>query len=108
MMLASLFGLVTYAWGAIVAQDVDVNPTSDGIPGGSTIQNLLDWGGQYALWASLGAILAGGGMYGFGRWGGGGYRMAATGNMLALGGGVGALLVGLGPTIINALYDIAS
>ena len=103
-MFASLCGLASLLW--VVAQDVSVNPTSDGIPGGATVQRLLDWGGQFGLWASLGGILAGGGMYGFGTFGRGGYGMAVTGSRLAMGGGVGALLVGLGPTIINALYSI--
>lgn len=110
-MLAAFYGFATQAWVAVLAQDVEVNPGSGSaseIPGAGTIQDLLDWGGQYALWASLAAILAGGGMYGFGRFGGGGYRMTASGNAIALGGAVGALLIGLGPTIINALYDIAS
>ena len=73
--------------------------------GGETIQSLLNWLGQYALWACLAAILAGGGMYAWGRRSGG-HGMAITGTGLALGGGVGTILVGLGPAIVNSLYQI--
>jgi hypothetical protein len=103
--LASLYRLATVASAAGLGQEVDVNPTGAGAPGGETIQRLLNWLGQYALWACLGAILAGGGMYAWGRRSGG-HGMAITGTGLALGGGVGTILVGLGPAIVNSLYRI--
>ena len=104
-MLASLYSLATVASAAVPVQEVDVSPTGDGAPGGETIQRLLNWLGQYSLWACLGAILAGGGMYAWGRRSGG-HGMAITGSGLALGGGVGTVLVGLGPAIVNSLYQI--
>jgi hypothetical protein len=103
--LASLYRLATIGSTAMLGQEVDVNPTGDGAPGGETIQRLLNWLGQYSLWACLGAILAGGGMYAWGRRSGG-HGMAITGSGLALGGGVGTILVGLGPAIVNSLYEI--
>ena len=104
-MLASLYRWATVTSAAGWGQEVDVNPTGAGAPGGATIQRLLDWLGQYALWACLAAILAGGGMYAWGRRSGG-HGMAITGTALATGGGVGTILVGLGPAIVNSLYRI--
>jgi hypothetical protein len=82
---------------------VEVNPTGVGAPGRQTIQDLLDWLGQYALWACVAAIVAGGGMFAWARRTGGA-GMAVTGTALAGGGVVGTLLVGLAPEIVNALY----
>lgn len=104
-MLGSLYTLATVAHMAGLGQEVDVNPTGAGAPGGATIQALLNWLGQYALWSCLAAILAGGGMYAYSRTRGG-HGMAVTGTALAAGGGVGTILVGLGPAIVNSLYQI--
>jgi hypothetical protein len=103
--LAFLYRLAAAASATSPGQEVDVNPTGAGAPGGETIQSLLNWLGQYALWACLAAILAGGGMYAWGRRSGG-HGMAITGTALATGGGVGTVLVGLGPAIVNSLYRI--
>lgn len=84
--------------------DVDVNPSSTGAPGVETIQTLLDWLAQYSLWACLAALLAGGGLFAWGRRNGG-HGMAMTGTALAGGGAVGAVIVGLAPAIVNALYS---
>ncbi|HYZ99350.1 MAG TPA: hypothetical protein VE575_11405 [Acidimicrobiales bacterium] len=105
-MLTSLYGLAVLASQVAVAQDVEADPTSSGLPGGQAVQTLLNWLAQGGLWASLAAILAGGGMYGWARFGQGGHGMAVTGARLAGGGAAGALLVGLGPTIVNSLYRI--
>lgn len=104
-MLASLFRLATLANQAVLGQDVDVNPSTSGAPGSAAIGRLVDWLGGYALQGALAAVLVGGGMYGWSRFGGG--RMAVTGSVMALGGAVGALLVGLAPEIINGLHELA-
>jgi hypothetical protein len=44
--LAPLHRLATIASTATLGQEVDVNPTGDGAPGGATIQRLLNWLGQ--------------------------------------------------------------
>jgi hypothetical protein len=82
---------------------VVVNPTGVGAPGRETIQDLLDWLGQYALWACVAAIVAGGGMFAWARRTGAA-GMAVTGTALVGGGVVGTILVGLAPDIVNALY----
>ncbi len=101
-MLADLYTLAAVA---VLGDEVDVTPTGAGAPGGETIQKLLDWLAQYALWACLAALLAGAGMFAYSR-SRGGHGMAVSGTMLAVGGGVGTLLVGLGPEIVNALFRI--
>lgn len=91
---------------AFVIYQVTMTPTADGAPGASMAQQLIDWLGQYALWASLGAILVGVITYGLGqRFGNGGY--ATGGRTLVVAGIFGAILTGLGPTIINLFYSAA-
>jgi hypothetical protein len=77
------------------------------MPGGDLIQQLLDWAMMVALWGSLGAILIGAAMYGLAREGNS-YQGAHRGKTLALGGAVGAILAGLGPTAVNLLFDAAN
>ncbi|MGH9213033.1 MAG: hypothetical protein ACRD2C_20535 [Acidimicrobiales bacterium] len=80
-----------------------MNPTGSGAPGRETIQDLLDWLGQYSLWACVAAMVAGGGLFAWARRTGG-HGMAVTGTALAGGGAVGTILVGLAPEIVNTLY----
>jgi hypothetical protein len=86
---------------------VDVDPSSDGMPGAELIQKLLNWAQMTALWGSLAAILVGAAMYGLAREGGS-YGGASRGKTLALGGVVGAILAGLAPTAVNMLFEAAS
>jgi hypothetical protein len=90
----------------VVAQ-VDVAPSSAGMPGAELIQQLLDWAQMVALWGSLAALLAGAAMYGLAREGGS-YGGASRGKALALGGVVGAALAGLAPAAVNMLFQAAS
>jgi len=82
---------------------VVVNPTAVDAPGRETIQDLLNWLGQYSLWACLAAMIAGGGLFAWARRNGA-HGMAVTGTALAGGGAVGTILVGLAPEIVNTLY----
>jgi hypothetical protein len=86
---------------------VDVDPSSAGMPGADLIQQLLNWGQMLALWGSLGALLIGAAMYGLAREGGS-YGGASRGKTLAMGGVVGAILAGLAPTAVNMLFEAAS
>ena len=90
--------------GSSTSPTVVVNPTGSGAPGRETIQDLLNWLGQYSLWACVAAIVAGGGMFAWARRTGA-HGMAVTGSALAGGGVVGTILVGLAPEIVNALYQ---
>jgi hypothetical protein len=90
----------------ILAQ-VQVTPTSSGMPGAQLVQQLLDWSQMVALWGSLGALLVGAAMYGLAREGGS-YSNASRGKGLAIGGVVGAILAGIAPTAVNLLFKAAS
>jgi hypothetical protein len=90
-----------------LVQQVDAEPSATGMPGGDLIQQLLNWAMMAALWGSLGAILVGAAMYGLAREGG--YSgQAHRGKTLALGGAVGSILAGLGPTAVNLLFEAAN
>ena len=90
----------------ILAQ-VDVNPSSAGMPGAELVQKLLDWTQMVALWGSLAALLVGAAMYGLAREGGS-YANASRGKGLALGGVVGAILAGIAPAAVNLLFQASS
>jgi hypothetical protein len=104
--IASLHSWATIAAIRAWGQSVDANPSSSGAPGAGAIQTLLNWLAQYALWACLASVLAGGGMYAWGRAQGHNGK-AVSGSALAAGGAVGAVLVGLAPQIVNSLFDTA-
>jgi hypothetical protein len=98
---------VTFAFVLRLLGDVNVSPTSAGMPGAALIQQLLNWLSQLALWGSLGSILAGAAVYGIGQ----NTNHAANayrGKQLAAAGAIGAILAGLAPTIINLLFRAAS
>jgi hypothetical protein len=90
-----------------VLAQVDVDPSSDGMPGAELIQRLLNWAQMLALWGSLGALLIGAALYGLAREGGS-YGGATRGKTVAMGGIVGSILAGVAPTAVNMLFEAAS
>jgi hypothetical protein len=90
----------------IVLADVTVDPTTNGMPGAGLIQQILNWLAQAALWGSLGAILAGAGLFWVGHQAGN-FAGASRGKTLAVAGAVGACLAGVAPTAVNLLYRAA-
>lgn len=89
-----------------VLAQVQVDPSSDGMPGAELIQQLLNWAQMIALWGSLAALLVGAAIYGLAREGGS-YGGASRGKALALGGVVGSILAGVAPTAVNMLFEAA-
>ena len=89
--------------GSVSAEPVDVEPSTDGLPGGALWTQVLGWIMQVGLYLSVAAIVVGGA---------GGWLSARLGNMhgSALGkttvmsGLVGALLTGLAPAMVNGLF----
>jgi hypothetical protein len=95
------------AWGvAPVIGQVDVTPTTTGLPGGELAQKLLNWLAQGALWGCLAALLIGGLVWGLSARAGNSLQ-AGTGKTFAIGGAVGALIAGLAPTIVNTFFNEA-
>jgi len=83
---------------------VEVTPTNAGLPGAGVFQAVLNWGSQIALWACVGAFLAGAGYWGWSHFNGRA-QGAHRGQMLTMGGAIGALLVGVAPVAVNTLFN---
>ena len=80
----------------------DVSPSSDGLPGAALFTQILSWG----FWLALGvcglAIL-----YGAATWRGmnGNSGRGVEGKMYVAAGAIGAMIIGLAPTIVSVLFD---
>ena len=89
---------------AAFADPVNPTPSTDGMPGAALWNQVLGWMMQWGLWLSLAAIVLGAG----GWWvsaSTGSYGGASKGKQFVLGGAIGALIIGLGPTIVNLLFN---
>jgi len=85
------------------ADDVKVTPSTKGMPAGQTIQTMLSWIAQAALFASLGSILVGAAVWGLSKLMGS-YSGGHKGLTLTIGGCCGALIVGIAPQLINMFF----
>jgi hypothetical protein len=111
--VAVLFSMVQLAaslpsvFAVLVAQvQVHADPSTDGLPGAAFMQRLLDWLGVVGLFLGLGSLLLGGGLWAVSQHMG--YQSgSSTGRKAVLGGALAAILVGLGPAIVNGLYQAA-
>lgn len=80
----------------------DVSPSSDGLPGAALFVQILSWG----FWLALGvcglAII-----YGAATWRGmnGNSGRGVEGKMYVAAGAIGAMIIGLAPTIVSVLFD---
>ena len=80
----------------------DVSPTSEGLPGAELFQNILGW----AFWVALGVcglVI----LYGAATWRGmnGNSGRGVEGKMYVAAGAIGAMVIGLAPTIVSVLFD---
>ncbi len=87
---------------AVVAQ-VGGSPDNSG-PGSELIQQATNWLMSYGLWACLAAVLAGAALYALGQ-SSGSYGGGGTGKKMIIGGAAGAAIIGLGPSVINAVFN---
>lgn len=90
----------------VQAGSVSAPASTDGMPGTALITKLLGWAAQLGLWAAIGSILAGAIVWGLAHNAGNSYG-SHRGRNYVLGGVVGAILVGIGPSIVNSLYTAA-
>lgn len=97
-----LFGFLPLG---VLAQ-VNVTPSTSGMPGANFLQQLLGWVAQIALWGCLISILGGGAYWGLSQHGGNSIG-ASKGKMLVLGGAIGAAVCGGAAIIVNTLYGAA-
>jgi|CXWK01.1.fsa_nt_gi hypothetical protein len=89
---------------AAFADPVNPTPSTDGMPGAALWNQVLGWMMQWGLWLSLAAIVLGAG----GWWvsaSTGSYGGASKGKQFVFGGAIGALIIGLGPTMVNLLFS---
>jgi len=77
-------------------------PTA-GAPGSAAVQKLLDWGGWFALAASLGGLIIGAGLWAHSSTSGS-YGGVHRGKQYVLGGAIGALVLGVAPLLISTLF----
>lgn len=86
---------------------VDVQPDGTGIPGADLVGGLVNGLAQYALFASVGAVLVGAGFWGWSNYND---RAAGVnkGQKMILGGILGAVIIGASSLIINAAFNAGS
>ena len=100
--LLTVIGAILAGTGTASAQ-VNINPNDAGMPGAGVIQGLLNGVAQYGLYAAAGAVIAGGGMWGYANWqerpG-----SANRGQKVAIGGVLGAIVIGAANVIINTAF----
>lgn len=80
----------------------DVSPSSDGLPGAALFTQILSWGFWLAL-GVCGLVI----LYGAATWRGmnGNSGRGVEGKMYVAAGAIGAMVIGLAPTIVSVLFD---
>jgi hypothetical protein len=93
----------THVIGLAAGATPTFTPTA-GAPGSAAVQKLLDWGGWFALAASLGGLIIGAGMWAHSS-SSGSYGGVHKGKQYVLGGAIGALVLGIAPILLSTLYS---
>ncbi|MGA3354017.1 MAG: DUF6112 family protein [Acidimicrobiales bacterium] len=88
----------------LLAGVVSMDPSSSALPGQSTIQQLTDGLGWWALIASLVGLVLGAAAWALGSHTNN-YQYANAGRKAVLASGVAALLIGAAPTLVNFLFQ---
>src|SRR3954470_24767208 len=82
-------------------------PPEANLPGTAEITSLLRGLAMYGLLAAVAALLVGGGMWAW-AWRNGTFQRAHQGQMLVLGGLVGAVITGAATVLVNFAYGAGS
>ncbi len=90
----------------ILANAIADPSPSDDFPGADVVTAMLGWLKWLGLSGSLAALLIGGAVWGLSHQGGNTVA-ASKGRQYALGGATGAIVVGLGSTIVNTLSGLS-
>jgi len=106
MLAQAIFKTQIGAGNYLLAQIADPTPSND-FPGGQLAQDILGWLKWLGLAGSLGALFIGGAVWGLSQQGGNTIA-ASKGRQYALGGAAGAIVIGLGATIVNNLSGLAT
>jgi Family of unknown function (DUF6112) len=84
--------------------DVTLNPDPSALPGGQTLQHLMNGLGAWALALSLVGLLIGAAAWALGSHGQN-YHQTFVGRRAVLISGLAALLIGAGPAIVNFFFS---
>jgi hypothetical protein len=88
---------------SMLAGIVSMNPSASALPGQSTIQQLTNGLGWWALVASLIGLVLGAAAWALGSHTNN-YQYATTGRKAVLVSGAAALVIGAAPTLVNFLF----
>ncbi len=88
----------------LVGDVVTLDPSSTALPGHSTIEQLTNGIGWWALVASLVGLVVGAAAWAVGSHGNN-YQYASTGRRAVLVSGAAALVIGAAPTVVNFLFE---
>lgn len=103
-LLAALPSAVASPLLAVAGFLAQVSATPDSsLPGGATIQKVINWACYGALAGCLLSLLVGSMVWGLANHAGNGYQ-AGRGRNYAIAGAIGAVIAGLAPTIVNTLF----
>lgn len=85
------------------AQEINIAPSDASMPGAGVVRGLLNGLAQYGLYAAGAAVVVGGGMWGYANLN---ERPGAVnrGQKVAIGGVLGAVVIGAANVIINTAY----
>ena len=89
--------------GAFRLADVTLNPSTGSLPGGATLQSLVNGLGGWALILSLAALVIGAAAWALGAHSQN-YQQSFVGRRAVLVSGLAALLIGAAPTLINFFF----
>ncbi len=84
--------------------NVTLNPDPNALPGGQTLQHLMNGLGAWALALSLVGLLIGAAAWALGSHGQN-YQQTFVGRRAVLISGLAALLIGAGPAIVNFFFS---
>jgi len=88
----------------VLAGLVTMDPSATALPGGSTIEQLANGIGWWALVASLVGLVVGAAAWALGSHGNN-YQYATSGRKAVLVSAAAALVIGAAPTVINFLFQ---
>ncbi len=104
LLLAPVDPMATARTGPIRLVDVSLNPDPTALPGGQTLQHLMNGLGAWALALALVGLLVGAAAWALGSHGQN-YHQSFVGRRAVLISGLAALLIGAGPAIVNFFFN---
>lgn len=83
---------------------IEVTPSSDGLPGGELFQKIVDWSSQVGIWLVIMAFVVGAGMWALGTISSNPQTSARGQKAIGIA-VIGAILLGGASAILNLVYD---